>query len=172
MFPLQGLEFIYFCRTKCWHNWHISSVLHSAQHMGKISNMFSRIHWRWMIVAEESIKRRMKIVFRKCQSNTYSIYCPFGPERHTVTIFFVRLVMSGDTDLLLMAHIGLNPLMLSGNMTLKGSREKPSTGKDSNKAKRKLCFHLVEMLYLFWMWQNKICIKIWVKNIYIYIFKA
>lgn len=90
----------------------------------------------------------MKTMFRKYQSDTYSIYYPFGPERKTVTIF-VRLVKSADTDLLLMAHIGPNPFMLSENMALKGSREKPTTGKERHKAKIKLCFHLIEPLYLF-----------------------
>lgn len=102
-----------------------------------------------MIITEESIKRRTKTVFRKYQSDTYSIYCPFGPERQTTTLIFVRHVKSADTDLLFMAHIGPNPLMLSENMALKVSREEPATGKDNNKAKRKLCFHLVEPLYLF-----------------------
>lgn len=155
---------IYFCRTKCWYNWHLCPVLHSAQHIGKTSKIFSSIHPRWMIIAGESIKRRMKTVFRKCQSDTDSIYCPFGPERKTVTIISVKLVKSADTDLLLMTHIGPNPLMLSENMALKSSREKPATGKNSNKAKRKLCSHLKEPLYLFSICQNKTSIKVWVKN--------
>lgn len=73
-----------------------------------------------MIITGESIKRRMKTVSRKYQSNSYSIYCPSGPERQTVTIIFMSLVKSADTDLLLMALIGTNPLMLSENMALKG----------------------------------------------------
>lgn len=88
-----------------------------------------------MIIAGESIKRKMKTVFRKYQSDTYSINCPFGPERQAVTIIFVKLVKSADTDLLLMAHIARNPFILSENVALKGSREKPQQKKTATKPK-------------------------------------
>lgn len=106
-----------------------------------------------MIIDEESLKRRMKTVFRKYQSDTYSIYCPFGPERQTTTIIFVRHVKSVDIDLLLMAHIGPNPLMLSENMALKVSREEPAATKTATKPKESYAF-ISKNLYIYFQYDK------------------
>lgn len=70
-----------------------------------------------MIIAGESIPSEMETTFRKCQSDTYIVYCP---------IIFDRLVKSSDTDPLLMVHIGPKMLTPFENMALVGSKEEAS----------------------------------------------
>lgn len=80
-----------------------------------------------MIIAGESMPRRIETVFRKCQSDAYIVYCHSVPVRKNVTIIFDRLIKSADTDPLLMVCIDPNTLMPSENMTLIRSK-----GEDSN----------------------------------------
>lgn len=89
-----------------------------------------------MIIAGESIPRRMETVFRKCQSDTYIVYCPFVPERQNVTIIFESLVKSADTNPLLMVHIGRNTLMPSENIALTGSKGETSNRERQQQSKK------------------------------------
>lgn len=79
-----------------------------------------------MIIAGASIPIRRETTFRKCQYDTYIVYCPFVAERQNITIIFERLVKSADTDPLLKVHIGPKTLMPSENTALTGSKGEAS----------------------------------------------
>lgn len=151
----------YFWRTECCQHWNMSLVLHSVLYIRQVSKIIPSTHWRFTIIAGESIPRRIETVFRKCQSDTYIVYCYFVQMRKNVTIIFDRLIKSADTDPLLMICIGPNTLMPSENMALIRSK-----GEDSNteRQQQSIVFSSKEALHLFSICLNKINKKFMVKN--------